>query len=94
MAVLADDCDIFCFAHLTTAHDSSEILSQRGKGEYQDISHKDEGGGTCSCARILQKFASGLMKVRICHKHESSLKDFSVFLDRRRCKSWAHKIFS
>ena len=43
---------------------------------------------------FLQKFAAGLMKVATSHTHQSSLKDFSVYLDMRRCKNWAHKIFS
>ena len=48
---------------------SSKILPQRGKGYYQDLSHKGEGGGTCSHAHILQKFSPGLMKVTTSHKH-------------------------
>ena len=28
------------------------------------------------------------------HKHQSSLTDFNVFLDMKRCKNWAHKIIS
>ena len=73
--------------------DSSEILPQRGKGEYQDISHKGEGGGAGCHAHILQKFSAGLVKVTTSHRHQSSLTDFSVFLNMRRCRNWAHKIF-
>ena len=53
--------DILCFGGGSSG--SSETLPQRGKGEYQDISHKGEGGDACSHAHILQKFAAGLMKV-------------------------------
>ena len=74
------------FCPLTTA--------QRGKGEYQDISHKGEGGGAGCHAHILQKFSAGLVKVTTSHRHQSSLTDFSVFLNMRRCRNWAHKIFS
>ena len=70
--------------------ESSKVLPQRGKGEYQDISQKGEVGGACSYAPILQKFAAGLMKGTTGHKHQSLLKDFSVFLHMRRCKNWAH----
>ena len=46
MTVL-DDPDTFCFAVLTTAQEAvlqpSEILPQRGKGKYKDISDKGEG---------------------------------------------------
>ena len=52
--------------------DSSEIPPQREKGKYQDISDKGEGGGTGSHAHILQKFAAGLVKVTISHRHQSS----------------------
>ena len=45
--------------------ESSEIQPQRRKREYQDISHKGEGGAACSHAHILQKFAAGLVKVVI-----------------------------
>ena len=45
----------------------SEILPQRGKGEYQDSSHK--GGGTCSHAHILQKFSAGFVKLTASHRH-------------------------
>ena len=70
------------------------MLPQRGKGEYQDISHKGEGGGACSHAHTLQKFAAGVKKVTTSHRHQSLLKDFSVFLVIRRCEDWAHKNFS
>ena len=82
VAVLTND-HIFCFAHLTTAQEVvelSEILPQRGMREYQNKSHKGDGGAACSYAYILQKFAAGLVKVATCHRHQSSLKDFSVFL--------------
>ena len=72
--------------------DSSEILPQQGKGEYQDISHIGKEGGACSLAHILQKFSAGLVKVTASHRHQSSLTNFSVFLGMRRCKNWAHKI--
>lgn len=96
MAVLTDDFDIFCFVHLTMAqgavfHTYLKYCPKEERVEYQDISHKDEGGGTCNHAAILQKFAAGLVKVTASHRHQSSLK---VFLDMRRCKNWAHKIFS
>ena len=37
-------------------------------------------------AHILQNFADGLVKVAASHRHQSSLKDLSVFLDMRTCK--------
>ena len=83
MAVLEGDCDIFCFIHLTVV--------QRGKRKYQDLSRKGEGGGACSQKHILQKSAAGPGKVTTSHRPQ--LKDFRVFLDMRRCKNWAHKIF-
>ena len=60
--------------------------------EYQDISHKGDRGGTCSHAHISQKFAADLVKVATSHRHRSSMMDFSVFLDVKKCKNWAHKI--
>ena len=95
MVVVTDDRDIFC--PLTMAQEAvfaTEILPQGGQGEYPDISHKGEGGGSCSHAHILQTFAAGLVKATTSHRHQSSFKDFSVFLDMGRCKNWAHKIFS
>ena len=56
--------------------------------------HKGEGGGMRSQAHIFQKFATGLVKVTTSHRQQSPLTDFSVFLDMRRYKNWAHKIFS
>ena len=64
------------------------------RGEYQAINHKGEGGSAGSHAHILRKFAAGLVKVTASHRHQSSLKDFSVSLDMRRYKNWACKIFS
>ena len=59
--------DIFCFVHLTAAQ---EAVFQRAliycpkeeRGTYQDLTHKGDGGGACSHAYILQKFAAGLMR--------------------------------
>ena len=51
---------------------SSEILPQREKGKYQDISDKGEGGGLCIHSHILWKFAAGLMKVTTRHEEETS----------------------
>ena len=63
----------------------------RKKKKKKDISDKGEGGGACSHAYILLKFAGGFVKVTTSHGHQSSLKDFSVFLDMKRCKNRAHK---
>ena len=38
--------------------------------------------------------SDGEVTVTTGHKHQSSLKDFSVFLGMRRCKNEMHKIFS
>ena len=72
--------------------DSSQVLPQRGKGKYADISCTGEQGGAGSHAHILQKFAAGLMKATTCHKRQSSRRIFGVFPDMRRCKNWAQKI--
>ena len=42
------------------------------------------------------KPAAGLRKVTTSQEEHTHLtkKDFSAFLDMRRCKNWAHKIFS
>ena len=61
------------------------------KEERGSIYPTGEEEGACSHAYILQKFAAGLMKVTTSHRHQTSLKDFGVFLDGRRCKIWAHK---
>ena len=57
--------------------DSSEIMPQGGKGEYQDISCKGEGA--CNHVPISQKFAAGLAKVTTSHRRQPSLKEFSGF---------------
>ena len=63
--VLLDDRDIFCLLKYSLGgniSDSSELLPQRGKGDYHDISDKGEGGEARSHAQhILQKFAAGLV---------------------------------
>jgi len=74
VAVLTDDCDIFCPLHYSpggSVSSSSEILPQGGMGSYLDLSDKGEAGGACSQAHILQKFAAGLMKVTTSHRHQS-----------------------
>ena len=41
-------------------------------GKWQCIDDKGEGGGECSQAHILQKFAAGLMKVTTSHEEQTS----------------------
>ena len=58
--------------HLTTAREAVfqialKYCPKEERRKYQDISEKDEGGGACSHAHILQKFAAGLMKVTMSH---------------------------
>ena len=50
-----------------------------------------EGGGTWNQAHILQNAAISLLKFGAA---DISMNDFGVFLDMRRCKNWAYKIFS
>ena len=60
VSAFTEDCDIFCFVHLTTAQEAGRQIGltccpkeERGK-EYHDMSHKGEGGGACSQAHALQ----------------------------------------
>ena len=41
------------------------------------------------------KCVADLLKVTTSHKEQTiTMKDFGVFLGMKRCKNWAHKIFS
>ena len=76
MAVLTEDYDLFCPLNYQIA---LNYCPKEEKGNIKIISHKGEGGGACSHAHILWEFVTSLTKVS--HRHPSSLKDFSVFLD-------------
>ena len=60
------------------------------KGEVHAIKHIF-WGGTWNQAHILQNAAISLLKFG---GADISMNDFSVFLDMKRCKNWAYKIFS
>ena len=49
------------------------------RGGYQDLSDKGDGGGACSQAHVLYKFAAGLVKVATSQRHQLSLMDFDGF---------------
>ena len=69
----------------------SEIRPKEERGAYHHLSLERAGGGACCQAHLLQMFAAGL-KVTPSHGPRSPPMDFSVFLDMRRSKNWAHKI--
>ena len=92
VAVLTDDCDIFCFVELATAKEAA-ILQYHPKEERGNIRmcKKGEGGGSCIYG-YLRRFVSGLVRITSSHEEQTSLT--SAFLGRRKCNNWAHKIFS
>ena len=53
-----------------------------------------EGGGPCSQAHSLQKVITGLEGHCQSQGADVTMKDFSDFLETRKCKHWAHRIFS
>ena len=74
--------------------DSTKKLFQRGIGESQYIHVTLVKGNTCNEARIFCSFL--LVSIRLLQSQgaDITMKDFSAFLDMKRCKNWAHKIFS
>ena len=84
------DCGILSL--LTTGQ--AEIPSQeaKGGGGYQDMI---KVRGRClQHAHILQVCCWSPEGHYQSQGVDITMKDFSVFLDMRRCKNWAHKIFS
>lgn len=69
--------------------ESAEKPPQRGGGRLCRCD-LGAGAGPCSQAHVLQKVTPSLMKVTA----NITEKDSSAFLDTRRGKNWAHKIFS
>ena len=53
-----------------------------GEGEIHAMKH------------FFQKASACLVKSSLVMRNSVTMKDFSGFLDMRRCKNWAHKIFS
>ena len=87
-----DDPTSFC--HLTTAQEAVFRISLTDGPKEEGGSTERQGvaGGWLQPAHILQKFAAGPGTVTTSPRHPPSLADFSVLLDTRRCKHWAHKI--
>ena len=72
--------------------DSSEKLLQRGNWEGPYICDFGEGGrGTCNWAHFILFFSECFCWFQ---GAVITMKNFSAFLDMRRCKSWAHRISS
>ena len=53
-----------------------------GEGEIHAMKH------------FFQKASASLVKSSLVTRNSVTMKDFSGFLDMRRCKNWAHKISS
>ena len=62
-----------------------------GKGQY--ICEFWWRENTCNQAHIFQ-FSASLMNTSLITRNSVTMKDFSTFLDMKRCKNWAHKISS
>ena len=72
---------------------SSEVLAQEEGGYITKYMVQGEGEALQPCTQFTD-FAAGLGTVTTRHRRQPSLTGFSVFLDMRRCKNRAHKIFS
>ena len=74
--------------------DDCEILPQRGRGRILSV-YMIKVKGTCrQPGALLKKFLADLVKVTYYRSQgaDIAMKDFSVFLDKRRCKNGAHEI--
>ena len=76
--------------------DISEIrLLMVGGGEGQCTRDFGEGGDTRNQAGILQKVTAQSHDIYLQPQEAVvAMKDFSAFLNTRRCKNWAHKVLS
>ena len=96
VTAFTDDRDILCFILKDSLawgiSGSSEMSLPRGKRKCRDVI-KGRGRGM-QHTNILQKFVAGPLKVTMVTGADITMESFSVFLDIRRCKNWAHKIFS
>ena len=87
------------FHVLSLTTDGAEVFQVALKyypKEERGISGYDKGEGKVHVAHThFTKFVSGIQKVTSSQSQgaDITMKDISIFLDMRRCKNWAHKIF-
>ena len=87
------------FHVLSLTTDGAEVFQVALKyypKEERGISGYDKGEGKVHVAHThFTKFVSGIRKVTSSQSQgaDITMKDISIFLDMRRCKNWAHKIF-